>query len=132
MLSKKKLSKVAANYTLYASHSWDVVSSGVQLALDTSSRAYFGSSADAIPQHLDVVVRHELKGTTGGPSLPEDRAARWPFSLAHLQASWEVAKKANAYYECPLTNGWKPKLTSSLNSARSSAGPVSSMRPALR
>jgi hypothetical protein len=66
------LSKVAANYTLYASHSRDVVSSGVQPALD---RAYFGSSADTIHQHLDVVVRHELKGTTGGPSLPEDRAA---------------------------------------------------------
>ena len=66
------LSKVAANYTLYASHSWDVVSSGVQLALD---RAYFGSSADAIPQHLDVVVAHEFKWTTGGPGLPEDRAA---------------------------------------------------------
>jgi hypothetical protein len=28
------LSKVAANYTLYASHCWDVVSSGVPLALD--------------------------------------------------------------------------------------------------
>ncbi len=41
------LSKLAANYALYASHSRDVVSSGVQLALD---RAYFGSSADAIPQ----------------------------------------------------------------------------------
>ena len=56
------LSKVAAkfraNYTLYASHSRDVLSSGVQLALD---RAYFGSSADTIPQHLDVVVRHELR-----------------------------------------------------------------------
>ena len=85
------LSKVAANYTLYASHSRDVVSSGVQPALD---RAYFGSSADTIHQHLDVVVRHELKGTTGGPSLPELLSElkigrlRWPFSLAHLQASW--------------------------------------------
>jgi hypothetical protein len=55
------LSKMAANYTvtLYAAHSGDVVSSGVQLALD---RANFGSSADAIPQHLDVVVGHEFVG----------------------------------------------------------------------
>ena len=66
------LSKVAANYTLYAAHSGNVVSSRVQLALD---RANFRSGSDAIPQHLDVMVRHELKWTIGGPGLPEDRAA---------------------------------------------------------
>ena len=65
------LSKVAANYTLYAAHSGNVVASTVQPALG----ANFRSGSDAIPQHLDVMVRHELKGTVGGPSLPEDRAA---------------------------------------------------------
>ena len=65
------LSKVAANYTLYAAHSGNVVASAVQPALG----ANFRSGSDAIPQHLDVMVRHELKGTVGGPSLPEDRAA---------------------------------------------------------
>ena len=56
------LSKVAANYTLYASHSRDVVSSGVQPALD---RANFRSGLDALHQHLDVVVRHELEWAWG-------------------------------------------------------------------
>ena len=80
------LSKVAANYTLYASHSRDVVSSGVQLALD---RAYFGSSADTIPQHLDVVVTDmSLKGPLGDPACQKIGRLRWPFSLAQLQASW--------------------------------------------
>ena len=85
------LSKMAANYTLYASHSRDVVSSGVQLALD---RAYFGSSADAIPQHLQLNLGlmswsdMSLKGPLGDPVCQKIGRLRWPFSLAHLQASW--------------------------------------------
>jgi hypothetical protein len=61
------LSKVAADYTLYAAHGGNVIPPGVQLALE---RANFGSASDAIQQNLDVVVIHQLKWT----SLPKDRA----------------------------------------------------------
>jgi hypothetical protein len=59
------LSKMAANYTLYAAHSGDVVSSGVQLALDGAN---FGSSADAILSTLMSWSDMSSKGRLGDPA----------------------------------------------------------------
>jgi hypothetical protein len=102
----------AADYTLDAAHGRNIVASGVQLALD---RANFGSGSDAIHQNHDVVVRHELNFVQtsklkwpfnhGGFRLPKDSPFRWPFSLAHLQASRYVEWKASAYDEWPRKEG---------------------------
>jgi hypothetical protein len=63
--------KIAASYTLNAAYSRDVVSPCEQPAPD---RANLRSSPDGIPQHLDVVVIHQLKWTLGGAGKPEDRS----------------------------------------------------------
>ena len=109
--------KIAASYTLNAAYSRDVVSPCEQPAPD---RANLRSSSDGIPQHLDVVVIHQLKWTLGGAGKPEDRSAPVAVLPSPPARLMEGGVERECDEERPLIDGWKPKRQSSLYSARSS------------
>ena len=72
------LSKVAADYTLYAAHGGNVVPPGVQLALERAKPRMRSNKTLMLWSSISL----------NGPACQKIGRFRWPFSLAYRHASW--------------------------------------------